>query len=106
MPKRICGPGLCRCDEADTCPECATRKVEAGCDGLCEPCHLATLDARDRTVTYVTFHSAPDEDGRRRFTLEWWAANFHLGPCWRAQVFHADPGVILKGRRWVQTEER
>ena len=33
-----CGPGLCRCDEADTCPACEERKADPGCDGLCEEC--------------------------------------------------------------------
>jgi hypothetical protein len=38
MTHRICGPGLCRCDETDQCPECAVRPVVPGCDGLCEEC--------------------------------------------------------------------
>jgi hypothetical protein len=41
MSERICKPGgLCHCNDTVTCPVCAKRTVEAGCDGLCEECYL------------------------------------------------------------------
>lgn len=60
---RLCGPGLCHCDEADTCPACTEGKVEPGCDGLCEPCSLkqAGLIRRFCTRCGTTVRDEPDE---------------------------------------------
>lgn len=48
----------------------------------------------DRVV--FEYHSDLDKDGRRRFTLYWWMADYHLGPMVRAQGFNADPTPYLE----------
>lgn len=43
--------------------------------------------ARSRERTYFTTHTVPDEQGRVRFTMEWYSPYHHSGIYWRAQEF-------------------
>jgi hypothetical protein len=52
----------------------------------------------NRRYIYVTPHTVPDDLGRQRFTVEWWAPNFYLGPAWRSQVFFAN--VTATTKQW------
>ena len=55
----------------------------------------------DKGTLYVEFLGPEDEHGRRSFFLYWWMENFHMGPQWRAQIFHAPPANHLKGKHVV-----
>ena len=46
MSRRICGPGLCHCDDADLCAICGVQRAEADYEGLCEPCYLCAEAAK------------------------------------------------------------
>lgn len=58
-----------------------------------------------KTVT-VELQEGPDGKGRHHFTVYWWNPDFHTGPQWRAQCFHANYSHQLEywrkqGRRVV-----
>lgn len=60
-------------------PECKSR----------EHCARQLPPPKDKRVTRFEVQPAKDGMGRQHFAIRWWDPNFHGGPMWRGQHFHA-----------------
>ncbi len=52
----------------------------------------------DKTKVYISYWDGViDKAGETSFDMFWWQENYHAGPQWRAQCFHADPTEYIRG---------
>lgn len=63
-------------------------------------------EGRDKNVVY--YEQWGHKEGKMSFSRIWWMPNFHQGPMWRAQEFHANVDTyiasdVAEGRDWQFT---